>query len=202
MQVDPTVCSGQGTGRSPLLLVAPKSISPHCIFYLWCFPFCLPLASMLCVFSPLCCIISSTLREAFSGWEMFGEFLNAIIDFTLISFMNQENLLCEAVKAKKHTTSCLKTTAWKQSERSTNLFSLFLSKFLKHTVSPWTSIIHPEVHSKLCILPAEMTTSWTSATSRQTLPKATFFFSFNGPWLHSTEWLPLNWPTSLLSFLF
>jgi len=202
MQVDPTVCSGQGTGRSPLLLVAPKSISPHCIFHLWCFPFCLPLASRLCVFSPLCCIISSTLREAFSGWEMFGEFLNAIIDFTLISFMNQENLLCEAVKAKKHTTSCLKTTAWKQSERSTNLFSLFLSKFLKHTVSPLTSIIHPEVYSKLCILPAEMTTSWTSATSRQTLPKATFFFSFNGPWLHSTEWLPLNWPTSLLSFLF
>lgn len=148
MQVDPTVCSGQGTGRSPLLLVAPKSISPHCIFHLWCFPFCLPLASMLCVFSPLCCIISSTLREAFSGWEMFGEFLNAIIDFTLISFMNQENLLCEAVKAKKHTTSCLKTTAWKQSERSTNLFSLFLSKFLKHTVSPLTSIIHPEVYSK------------------------------------------------------
>lgn len=39
---------------------------------------------------------------------MFGEFLNAIIDFTLISFMNQENLLCEAIKAKKHTTSCLK----------------------------------------------------------------------------------------------
>lgn len=56
---------------------------------------------------------------------MFGEFLKTIIDFTLIFFMNEEKLLCEAVTAKKHLTSCLKSTAWKQPDTSTNLFSLF-----------------------------------------------------------------------------
>lgn len=78
---------------------------------------------------------------------MFGEFLNTVIDFTLIFFMNQEKLLCEAVTAKKYLTSCLKSTAWKQSDRSTNLFSLFLSRFFKHTLYSLISIIHPEVYS-------------------------------------------------------
>lgn len=78
---------------------------------------------------------------------MFGEFLNTIIDFTLILFMNQEKLLCEAVTAKKYLTSCLKSTAWKESDRSTNLFSLFLSIFFKYTLSSLISIIHPEANS-------------------------------------------------------
>lgn len=78
---------------------------------------------------------------------MFGEFLNTIIDFTLVLFMNQEKLLCEAVTAKKYLTSCLKSTAWKQPDRSTNVFSLFLGIFFKHTLSLLISIIHPEVYS-------------------------------------------------------
>jgi len=78
---------------------------------------------------------------------MFGDFLNTIIDFTLISFMNQEKLLCEAITAKKYLTSCLKCTAWKQSDKSTNLFSLFLSIFFKHTLSSLINIIHPQVSS-------------------------------------------------------
>lgn len=138
------VCSCGAAGRSSLfLLVAPESIFWHCTFHLHCFLFSLPLGSTPC-FSHSARSISSTLKQTLSGWEMISEFLNTIIDFTLILFMNQEKLLCRAVIAKKPLTSCLKTTAWKQPDRSTSLFSLFLRIFFKHTVSSLTSIIHPE----------------------------------------------------------
>lgn len=78
---------------------------------------------------------------------MFGEFLNTIIDFTLICFMNQEKLLCKAVTGKKYLTSCLKATAWKQSDRSMILFSLFLSIFFKNTLSSLISITQHEVYN-------------------------------------------------------
>lgn len=120
---------------------------------------------------------------------MFGEFLNTIIDFTLIFFMNQGKLLCEGITAKKYLTSCLKSIAWKKPDRSINLFPWYSSISFKHIFTdcyyPSWSIQHKSNH----ILPAaEVATSWISATrDMDILPKAGFFLAFNETWLEHND---------------
>lgn len=133
------VCSRGGAGRSSFWLLLKASfftVLPICTL------FCLPLRSSLSVFPTLPVALVTLWKWDFlwmaNAWWMF----NTIIDFTLIFLMNQEKLLCKAVTAKKYMTSCLKTTAWKQSDRSTSLFSLFWSIFFKHTVYLLISIFH------------------------------------------------------------
>lgn len=170
-------------GSRQVLLVASESISsPH-------FPSAL--ASVLITkvksvwFSHSACCISSTQSETFTGWEVFGEFLNTIIDFTLIFLMNQGKLLCRAVTAKKYLTSCLNSIAWKKPDRSINLFSQYFSISFKHIFTdfyyPSWSIQHKSNH----ILPAaEVATSWISATrDMDILLKAGFFLAFHEAWL-------------------